>query len=1089
MNCERCGRSLSESATDTICPACVAQLGQASWLSEPEEAAAESAIALNPPAITETAGAVIGHYKLLELLGEGGFGIVWAAEQREPVRRRVALKIIKLGMDTRQVVARFEAERHALALMDHPNIARVLDAGTTDAGRPYFVLELVKGIPITQYCEREKLRTSDRLDLFIRVCRAIQHAHQKGIIHRDIKPSNILVTLRDGVPVPKVIDFGIAKATQAEPTEKTIYTQYGQFIGTPAYMSPEQIQFSPAGAGDIDTRSDIYSLGVLLYELLTGTTPFDTKELLQSGLDEMRRIIREREPVRPSTRLVQNRAPARSKSGIRNQKSEIESDLDWIVMKCLEKDRTRRYDTANGLARDIERHLSHEPVAARPPSTVYRLQKAWHRNRLVYVSGLAVTAALLFGFLISLRQASLAVRAQRAAEAQELETRRTEYVANMLLAQSYWQNSNIDRLRQILDETADYPQRGFEWYYWQRLCQLDLNTLNGHLGRVQAVAFSPDSSQVATGSHDGTIRIWDARTGRELRLLEGHGDAVSSVAFSHDGERIATASWDGTVIVWESDSGQVQATVPYSARILSVAFSPDGQQIVIGSEDNTASLWELSTRQWVRSFEGHAGPVTSTAFSSDGQWLLTGSVDGTARVWETRTGNQSLKLEGHTQWISSVALSPDDQRVVTASGDMTAKVWEAGTGAELFTLAGHTGAIESTAFSTDGQQIVTGSGDGTAKVWEADTGRELLTLRGHGDEVSSAAFSPNGKWVVTGSWDRTAKVWEADRTREELTLRGHTDAVRAVAFAPDGQRIATGSFDRTAKVWDGRTGSELAHLEGHDGFVNSCAFAPPDGERIATASSDRTAKLWDARTGSCVLTLQGHTDEVRSVGFSPEGTRIVTTSWDGTAKVWDANTGHELMTLDGHTAEVNSAAFSPNGGLLATASWDTTVKLWQPDIGRELLTFMGHNDRISTVVFSPNGRHLLSGGADRMAKLWEADTGREVLTLAGHLEVVIALAFSPDGQRMLTGSFDGTGRLWDRSTGRELLTLRMRMEPGLLSPPSVIERLVPSRRGNTASVWAVAFSPDGHRIAIGRGDGTIKVFEGASEPQVTARNR
>ncbi len=280
---------------------------------EPTTASQGSGTVVLP--IEEGPGTLIGRYKILEQIGEGGFGVVYVAEQREPVKRRVALKVIKLGMDTRQVVARFEAERQALALMDHPNIAKVLDAGATDTGRPFFVMELVKGIPITKYCDQEKLATRERLDLFIQVCHAIQHAHQKGIIHRDIKPSNILVTLHDGVPVPKVIDFGIAKATQQELTEKTVYTQLQQFIGTPAYMSPEQAEMSGL---DIDTRSDIYSLGVLLYELLTGSTPFDTKELLKSGLDEMRKIIREREPVRPSTRLSTQQ---KQKAESRKQKS------------------------------------------------------------------------------------------------------------------------------------------------------------------------------------------------------------------------------------------------------------------------------------------------------------------------------------------------------------------------------------------------------------------------------------------------------------------------------------------------------------------------------------------------------------------------------------------------------------------------------------------------------------------------------------------------------------------------------------------------------------------------------------------------
>ncbi len=348
----------------------------------------------------EPVGTRIGRYKLLQKIGEGGCGVVYMADQEEPVRRRVALKIIKLGMDTKSVIARFEAERQTLALMDHPNIARVFDAGATDRGRPYFVMELVHGVKITEYCDRNHLDTRHRLDLFIQICHAIQHAHQKGIIHRDIKPSNILVTLHDGVPVPKVIDFGISKATEARLTDKTLFTAYAQLIGTPAYMSPEQAEMSGL---DIDTRSDIYSLGVLLYELLTSKTPFDAKQLLESGLDEMRRTLREREPPRPSIRVHTLQRHQLTKTAEHRQAepprliSLLRGDLDWIVMKALEKDRRRRYETANGLAMDIQRHLNNEPVAARPPTRIYRFRKLVRRNRVVFAASAAVALALVIG--------------------------------------------------------------------------------------------------------------------------------------------------------------------------------------------------------------------------------------------------------------------------------------------------------------------------------------------------------------------------------------------------------------------------------------------------------------------------------------------------------------------------------------------------------------------------------------------------------------------------------------------------------------------------------------------------------------------
>jgi serine/threonine protein kinase/tetratricopeptide (TPR) repeat protein len=411
--------------------------------------------------VTEKTGDKIGRYKLLQVIGEGGFGIVYMAEQQEPVRRRVALKIIKLGMDTKQVIARFEAERQALALMDHPNIAKVFDAGATETGRPFFVMELVRGVPITEYCDQNHLSTRQRLELFILVCKAIQHAHQKGVIHRDIKPSNVLVTLHDGVPVPKVIDFGIAKAIDQPLTEKTLFTRFEQFMGTPAYMSPEQAEMS---ALDVDTRTDIYALGVLLYELLSGKPPFDPDALVKSGIDAMRRTIREQDPVKPSTRLAtlsnadlttvaaQHDAEPRKLPGL------VRGDLDWVVMKALEKDRTRRYDTANGLAMDIERHLRNEPIVARPPSNLYLFQKLVRRNKLLFAAASAVAVSLVIGLGVS---TWLFLREKEARGRADTEARKSQQVAAFLedmlkgVGPSVALGRDTTMLREILDKTAE----------------------------------------------------------------------------------------------------------------------------------------------------------------------------------------------------------------------------------------------------------------------------------------------------------------------------------------------------------------------------------------------------------------------------------------------------------------------------------------------------------------------------------------------------------------------------------------------------------------------------------------------------------
>ena len=433
--------------------------------------------------VVEAAGTMIGRYKILQQIGEGGCGVVYMAEQEEPVRRRVALKIIKLGMDTKSVIARFEAERQALALMDHPNIAKVHDAGATETGRPYFVMELVRGVKITDYCDEKNLSTQERLDLFVQVCHAVQHAHQKGIIHRDLKPSNILVNIVDGLPIPKVIDFGIAKATSDQRlSDKTVFTAFEQFIGTPAYMSPEQAEISGV---DVDTRSDVYSLGVLLYELLTGKTPFDAKELLQAGLDEMRRTIREKEPERPSTKVStlggEELTTTAKRRGLEAPKlaNLLKGDLDWIVMKCLEKDRARRYETANGLAMDIQRHLANEPVVACPPSGLYQFSKMMRRNKGVFAAATTIIGLLVAGVGVSTWQAVRATRAEReqarlrrqaqtalAQEAREHGQVQTEAAKSQQVAQflkdmlegvgpSVALGRDTTLLKEILDKTAE----------------------------------------------------------------------------------------------------------------------------------------------------------------------------------------------------------------------------------------------------------------------------------------------------------------------------------------------------------------------------------------------------------------------------------------------------------------------------------------------------------------------------------------------------------------------------------------------------------------------------------------------------------
>jgi WD40 repeat protein/serine/threonine protein kinase len=1072
------------------------------------------------PAAAETPGTRIGPYKLLQLIGEGGMGAVWMAEQQEPVRRMVALKVIKAGMDSAQVVARFEAERQALAVMDHPHIAKVFDGGTTELGRPFFVMELVKGIPITKYCDEHRLTPKQRLELFVPVCQALQHAHQKGVIHRDLKPSNVLVAPYDGRPVPKVIDFGVAKATGQRLTDRTMFTGFGAVVGTLEYMSPEQAELNNQ---DIDTRSDVYSLGVLLYELLTGATPLSRQRLKAAAFDEVLRLIREEEPPKPSTRLSGSGEKLPSIAAQRQTEPAkltklMRGELDWIVMKALEKDRGRRYETANGFALDIQRYLADEPVLAGPPGAGYRLRKYAHKHRaalavvagfaVLLVAGTAVSAWQAWRAKVAEREArtadDLALDAKRRADAVAASERDTSVQARQALAvslvqqaQVMWRDSrNVLRARALLQEVPE-DLRGWEWHYLKRRFLGSGVTLYGHASPVFCAAFSPDGQRLATSGGtvpaggDQAVKVWDVRTGRELLSITRHGALIWRVAYSPDGQRLATASHDGTAKVWDATTGrELLILAGHTGPVARVVFSPDGgRRLATASFDKTARIWDAATGQQLRTLPGHTDLVEEVAFSPDGQRLATASWDKTARVWDVATGRLIFPLQGHTDGVTGVAFSPDGQRLATSSFDRTAKVWDAVTGQELLDLKHTADSVVKVAFSPDGRRLATAGRDRTVRIWDVASGRELRTLQGHSagiqgglSGVTWAAYSPDGQRLATTSWDGTVKLWDMRDDQETLTLPGHAHTVLSVAYSPDGRRLATSSADGTARIWDTATNQTILTLDGHSGTVLPTVFTPndrrpkpdpstvkeifsvlsvaysPDGRRLATGHADGLAKVWDAATGELLLTLRGHgAGWVRWVAYSPNGRHIATASWDKTAKVWDALTGQCLFTLAGHTDSVNRLAYSPDGRHIATASLDHTAKVWDAATGRELLTFPQHTDHVYGVAFSPDGKRLATTSRDHTARVWDAATGQQFLVLPGHTLDVDDVAFTPDGRRLVTICDDQRVKVWDALTDQELLTLT----------------------GHTGRVLcALAFSrPDGRRLATGGADRTVRIWD------------
>ena len=908
--------------------------------------------------LSEGVGSTIGRYKLLQNIGEGGCGVVFMAEQREPVQRRVALKIIRLGMDTEQVVARFEAERQALAMMEHPHIAQVLDAGATPAGRPYFVMELVRGVPITRFCDDQQLDTAARLRLFVQVCQAVQHAHQKGVIHRDLKPSTILVTLHDGVPVPKVIDFGIAKATAGRLTDKTLFTAFEQFVGTPAYMSPEQAEMSNL---DVDTRSDVYSLGVLLYELLTGQPPLDPEKLNSEGVDEIRRQIREVEAPRPSTQLatlagaaLTTRANLRGTDAPRLL-SGIRGDLDRIVMHCLEKDRRRRYDSASALADDIGRHLRNEPITARPPGNLYLLQKLALRHRAAFVTVSAVSLALVLGFGVALRSYFSERAAHQLAEEQRQRADQQSALARRAQGEA-------DRQRLQLQTALNHTD------YLMALNLLGRDKAPeavAHL--VRALRAQPDDRASATLLASVlTQRAW---------LVPGKpvDTVLPSTSPSFPPPRGSAAGGPRGARGIRPGRGVPPATP------LQTVTSPDGKWVLRSLPlEDAVRLYDATTGQPVAEPMRLAGDVSADVFVGDSRHLAT-----------TTHGIDADKLQ---RWQRDETWTfPDNPARVLALA-------EAGVAAVAI-------------WSADGRMMVTAATDGTARTWEARTGRALSAPMLHDQPVREARFSPDGSRLVTVTQDNALRIWDA------ASGQPVTPPIMDESRPGNGAGGGPGSRGSPGPGGSGGPGRGPANAR------NLSLVFSPDGGRILVCVPGRFPRVYDAAIGQPGPTLQ-RLGAVSSAVYSPDGRRILTAGTNG-ARLWDAATGASVPEFAGVAESLNTAAFSPDGRLIVTATNTGQAHLWDATTGVSVADTMRQGETNLSAVFSPDGRQILTfaGGPDRAARVWEVATGDPVsaliepelpANLTGAAPPFSA-SFSPDGRWVLTA---GPGaRVWDATTG------------------------------------------------------------------------
>ena len=1086
-HCPQCGANLPPDAPEGLCPKCLMKAVQPSYGNDFDATLEQSHLIEGP-------GTRIGRYELLSLIGEGGMGLVYQAEQKEPVKRRVALKIIKPGMDSKQVVARFEAERQALAMLDHPNIAHVFDAGTTRAGLPYFVMEYVKGMSITAYCDEHKLDIEQRLKLFEHVCEGIHHAHQKGIIHRDIKPSNILVSMHGDRAVPKLIDFGIAKATARSLTDKTVFTCQGQLLGTPEYMSPEQVDLA---IQDIDTRSDIYSLGVVLYELLAGVLPFERESLAILGFAEVQRTIREQEPDSPSIRLTNLGQQAKTIATSRGTQAialarRLHRELEWIPLKAMRKDRCRRYKSASEMADDVRNYLNGNPLLAGPETAIYRVQKFVHKHAGSVATVVLVAAAIILGLIVSTamylraedarhkevvartvaEQAkeketlarTQAEQAEQATKEKAEELRRTLYVNTIQLADAKHREGNARQVRELLDSCPE-DLRGWEWNRLSYTLDPSLRTLHASSSSVNfSAALSTDGRYIVSGGFGKTVKVWDTATGEQiLTIPEAHGgDAVTCVAFSPDGKQIVSGDDLGEITLWDATSGnkimQLAKTGPWF-YFYSVAFSPDGRYVAAVTWDGIR-IWNANNAKEVMTLSGH-GVMFAVAFSPDGQRILSNS-QGAIQIWDFSNGKEVMTLwKGYDVsygWRPS-CYSPNGKYIATG-GRKEIKIWNAVTGAEIVTIRGHAGPIVSIAFSPESERLSSCSFDGTIKIWDVATGENIRTLHGHQGTVSYVVFTPNGDQLVSGGCDGTIKVWDATIDRETARLIGRHHYVYSVAFSPDGNHILTGNFHGTAKIWSVRTLSETMTLPLEEGGGSDVSDAirfeySPDGKRIASISDGGTVKLWDAATGRMLMVLcrdQRRLDlrvqQRRGLAFSPDGNYLA-----AGGKVWNAENGTEVMALHAPEEHALCLRFSPDGERIASVDLNGMLKIWDAGTARELLA-VRVDEKVSRptsfISFSPDGNQIVSAGSDGTVRLWDTNTGAETMTLRGHTNIVNAVNFSPDGKRVISGSRDGTVRVYDTTTGAELLTLQA-----------------------GSAVLTVVFSPDGKTIAAGTIDGVV----------------
>lgn len=1051
-------------------------------------------------------GRRIGAYRIRREIGHGGMGTVYlAVRDDDAYQKEVAIKLVWPGWNRDEMMRRFLRERRILARLEHPHIARLLDGGTTEEGWPYVVMEYVDGQPINEYCDAHNLPISVRLKLFSRVCEAVEYAHQQHVIHRDLKPGNLLVTA-DGTV--KLLDFGIAKLIDPEiaPGRET-QTRTGLRAMTPEYASPEQVR-----GETVTARSDVYSLGVLLYELLTGIRPYQINSRL---LPEAVRIICETEPARPSTAAATRRrgnittqeeegsaASRKDTQGFGNvAASQLKGDLDNIILLALRKDAAQRYGSAAELRADIERHLNGEAVQARGASWFYRAGRFLRRHR-VAAANVMLIGLLFGGGLFYL------VRQTRLARAQAQQQRRARYAVALNQAWQDYQQNNLkqmnEKLLSFVPQPGEEELRGFEWFYLWRLGHREVVSLQ-HDNPVLKAEFSEDNRTMVTIStrpdNKTSDTTWDTETWQPVvpgpsspivvhrrppadltarqerpdtilikdktgRVVTTLSDPANGLSNAHwlDNNRMATGGRDNIVRIWNVRTGQLLSALPAVPESYDSAYLPLPEKLLVMYAQRMLRMWDLTTGRLIYTITDSFG--ISFYYWDNTLLVFNSALTDRLRLFDLSTGRLIKQFRGGTDGpFRSIAYSERLGLLATAGDDRTIRLWVTDTWREVAVLRGHTDWVLRAVFSPDDRLLASVSSDRTLRLWDVVKRRELAVIR-HPDEVHGVTWSPDQKLLVTTSRDRNARVWRVADLLAPEVLRGHTSSIYDAAISADGQRIATAGNDRTVRLWHLQDGSATV-LRGHEARVLAVAFAP-DGSTLASGGEDGTVRLWNAQTGQMLkLINNGGTrfNGIRSLAFSPDGARLASAANDHEARIWDAASGELRQRFAGHQNEVLSVAFSPDGMRLVTSASDRTARVWDVATGRTLAVLTGHNEWVWSAKFSPDGKTIATGSMDQTVKLWDATTYQEITTLRGHTDEVFSVAFSPDGTRLATASNDKTVKLWNLATRQEVLTLH----------------------DHTEQVWAVAFSADGNTLVSGSWDGTARIYRAATYAEASAQ--